>query len=373
MELFNEIPVKFIKGKNCITENADALCLGKKALVVTGKRSAVKSGALDDVADALKSSSIEYEIFNEITENPLVSVCRKGGQCAIEANADFIIGIGGGSVMDAAKAIAAFAANPHSDEKMLFEYDKLSAPLPLVLVPTTSGTGSEANPYSVLTIDGELKKRTYNNNSYANVVFLDSKYTFTLNENYTLSTALDAFCHCLESYMSPKATEISMKLSLEGAKRIWSVFSQGLSDLDEDKREMLFYASTCGGAAINTTGTGFPHPMGYNLTLYKDVPHGRACAIFTQRYIEYCEKCDEGARRISEFCEAIGTESDILKKTITLLAQLDFDADLSLTPEEIEDYTEKIKTAANFKNCVYPIGEDEIRLIYKEMFEQKEG
>ncbi len=373
MELFNGIPVKFITGRDCIIEKSSEICLGQKALIVTGKRSAVKSGALDDVTCALKNNGISFAVFNEITENPLVSVCYKGGQTAIEESADFIIGIGGGSVMDAAKAIAAFAANPHSDEKMLFEYDKLGDPMPLVLVPTTSGTGSEANPYSVLTLDDEVKKRTYNNKSYADVVFLDAKYTFTLNENYTLSTALDAFCHCLESYMSPKATNMSMKYALDGASAIWSVFSEGIADIDEYQREKLFYASSCGGAAIDTTGTGFPHPMGYNLTLYKGVPHGRACAIFTQRYIDYCEQCDEGKKRVSDFCRYIGTDSDILKKTITLLAQLDFDVDLSLTPEEIEEYTEKIKTAANFQNCVYPIGEDQIRLMYKEMFEQREG
>ena len=100
------MPVRIVSGENAVKNNAASLVLGKHALIVTGRRSAVASGALADVTFVLEAQGIGYTLFNKITENPLASTCREGGALCREIGADFVIGIGGGSALDAAKAIS---------------------------------------------------------------------------------------------------------------------------------------------------------------------------------------------------------------------------------------------------------------------------
>ncbi len=362
------MPVKLITGENCVEKNREFFKLGKKCLIVTGKTSAKASGALDDVTAALDHAGVEYEIFDKIGENPLLSVCVDGGNAATCFGADFIVGIGGGSPLDAAKAIAAFAANSGIASMELFDVNKLKPSLPLISIPTTAGTGSEVNPYSIITLDSENKKRTFNSpHSYFKYAFVDPKYTYSLGAEYTVSTALDAFCHCIESYLSPKSTNVSRMFAAYGGKHIWKVltataFNGGI--YTPEMREALSYAATAGGIAINATGTGFPHPMGYNLTLDRGIPHGRACAAFTGLYIEYNLRDTEGARLLGEFAENIGAAVSEIASVIPKLANVN----LVLDDKTIVKYIEKVKTAANFANSPYKINEQEIHEIYKRLF-----
>ena len=360
------MPTRVIGGKDCIAKNSGLFKLGKSCMIVTGAASAIKSGALDDVVEALCDNGIEYIVYDKIRENPLLSSVYDGGVIAKEFGCDFVVGIGGGSPMDAAKAIAAFIANPCVAPDEIFNVDKLAPSVPIILVPTTSGTGSEGNPYSILTLDGMDKKRTFNSPySYAKYAFLDYKYTLSLSRDYSLSTALDAFCHCIESYMSPKSTDVSRMFALYGAKNIWNCFD-GLecADILEEAREALMYASFAGGVAINTTGTGFPHPMGYNLTFYADLPHGRACAVFIGKYIEYQSKTEEGRRLLSEFASYLGTTPEAIAEKLPRLSEFD----ITLDNETVNMFADKIKTAGNFANAQYKISYDEMISIYKELF-----
>lgn len=360
------MPTKIFSGRDCIEKNADKLAVGNCCMIVTGANSAVKSGALDDVISVLSDKGIGYVIYDEIRENPLLSTIYDGGVIARESGCDFVIGIGGGSPMDAAKAIAAFAANPGIAPDEIYNVSALKPSLPIILVPTTSGTGSEANPYSIITLDGQDKKKTFNSPySYAKYAFLDYKYTISLSRNYSLSTALDAFCHCIESYMSPKSTEISRMFALWGAKHIWDSFEELYNgNISEESREALMYASFAGGVAINTTGTGFPHPMGYNLTFHSDLPHGRACAAFIGKYVEYQMKDEEGRRLICDFAKTLGTTPEEIGRRLPALSEYNARID----DDTIAVFAEKIKSAGNFANAQYKISYDEMIEIYKELF-----
>lgn len=143
---------------SCVKTHSSLFALGKKAVVVCGKHSARACGALDDVESVLKKLGIDYIIYDKVTENPPVSTCYAGGQAAIEAGCDFVIGIGGGSPLDASKAVAVYAANPDFAPDDAFS-DKIRAALPIIAIPTTAGTGSEVNPYSVMTLDKKMSKR----------------------------------------------------------------------------------------------------------------------------------------------------------------------------------------------------------------------
>ncbi len=366
------MPTAIFSGEGVIRQHAPKFALGKKCVIVTGKNSAKASGALGDVFDVLMYLGIKGALFDKITENPLLSTAYEGGRAAAEFGAEFVIAIGGGSPLDAAKAIAAFATNPDISEMDLFTA-KLNPSLPIIAIPTTAGTGSEANPFAVMTLDGENQKRSFKSPaSYPVYAFLDPKYTESLGLSYTVSTALDAFCHCAESYLSPKSTEISRAFATLGAKKCYPILAklaqlsdgEGVLDAMKPYREELLAASCAGGIAINTTGTGFNHPLGYPLTMYKGFPHGRACGVFMQEYYSFNMQSEEGAKLIAEFCAALGDTPENVAANIVKWSAVD----VKLADEEIALYVENVKGAGNYANSPYVINEAQMKEIYERLF-----
>lgn len=360
------LPVRIVSGPDCIQKNASLLSIGHSALIVTGKNGAKKSGALDDVIAALAAHGIEYTVFDKITENPPIETCFDGGRLAADVGADFIIGIGGGSALDAAKAIAAFAANQQISALEIFDPEKRRLPsLPIIAVPTTSGTGSEANPYSVLSLLGGEKKKTFTApDSWPKVAFLDGRYTYSLSREQTLSTALDAFAHALESYLSPKSTEISSMMAFYASSHIWDIIKDDPEEYTEFMHDRLMCASCAAGIAISITGTGFPHPLGYSITMLDGIPHGAACAVFEGDYIEYNMRSPMGKIKLLEFAEAHETTVDTLIKRLPELSGVK----LSFTEEEISKRVELIADAKNYTNSPYVISKEEMYDIYRKHF-----
>lgn len=361
-----DLPVKIVSGKDCIKSNADLLKLGKTAFIVTGKNGARLSGALGDVCDTLGSLGIIYRIMDNVAENPPLETCYKGGRMAAEIGADFVIGIGGGSAIDAAKAVAAFATNQEISMDELFDPDKRTQKaLPIIAIPTTSGTGSEANSYSVLSLPDGLRKKTFSaRDSWPTVAFLDPKYTYSLSTDQTMSTALDAFAHVLESYLSPKSTEISELLSLYAANNIWSIIKNDPDEFTEEMHEILLCASCAAGIAISITGTGFPHPLGYSLTMLHGIPHGRACAIFDGDFIKYNMRSEEGKNRLIKFANAIGDDIGIIAEKLPELAKIN----LHLSSDAILDHVDLVAEARNYFNSPYVISKREMIEIYRSHF-----
>ena len=365
------MPTQILGGVDAVKANAAKFKLGRHALIVCGRNSAEKCGALADVKAVLDENGIAYTIYNKIMENPLMSTCFEGGRLAAEVGADFIVAIGGGSPLDAAKAIAAYAANPGIAAEEIYTA-ALAPSLPMIAIPTTAGTGSEVNLYSVLTLDGKNVKKTFKSPySYPKYAILDAKYMYSLNREYTVSTALDAFCHCAESYLSPKSTEHSRTYAVMGAKKLYAaleaIAAAGVcADMRsfDDLRWELLTGSCAGGIAINTTGTGFNHPLGYNITLYNGIPHGRACGVFMEEYFAYNARTEEGARLIEEFCAALGKSPEKIAADIVSWS----DVHVKLTDEEIALYIENVKGAGNYANAPYVINVGEMKDIYEKLF-----
>ena len=283
-----------------------------------------------------------------------------------EVGADFVIGIGGGSPLDAAKAIAAFVANPHIAAEEIYDAERLTAPsLPIVAIPTTAGTGSEANLYSVLTLPNGQKKKTFKRqDSWPRVSFLDPKYTASLPKGATVSCALDAFAHALESYFSPKSTPDSERMALWAAAKIWPILLAEPTEYTPAMREDLLYAATAAGIAISITGTGFPHPLGYSITLLDGIPHGAACAVFDGDFITYNSRLPEGAARAASFAAAIGTDVETLVSALPRLSGVSF----RFSESEIAERVELVASASNYVNSPYVINRDEMAEIYRAHF-----
>ncbi len=316
------MPVKCFRGNGCVTENSSALALGNSCLIVTGKNSAKLSGALDDAVKSLEKEGVSYGIFDGIGENPLLSACYKAGEAAREIKADFILGIGGGSVLDASKAIAIYAANSDLSPIDIYKREYKNKALPVALIGTTAGTGSEVTAVAVLTNDETgIKKSISGPDCYAAVAFCDPKYTWSMSYKTTVSTALDAFAHAIEGFFTQKCDGVLRLFAEKCIPELYSCLCT-LSETDTvpiEIREKLYYASIYAGLVINTCGTAFPHPLGYVLTENYGVPHGMACAAFFSPFIDRCAEFAPG--KIADFCNMTG-DIDKVKAVISSLTDL---------------------------------------------------
>jgi len=297
-------PVKIISGRGCVREY-DFSALGKKCLIVCGGRSARLCGALDDVRSALTAAKIAYTEFDKVEQNPSVETCYAAGELARETGARFIVAIGGGSPLDAAKAAAYFAPNRHLTPDTLYDGECRENPLPVIAIPTTAGTGSEVTQYSVLTCHRiENKKTLKTPKIFPVAALLDAEYTVTLPPSVTNATAVDALCHAIEGYLSKSATVVSDSL----AEKAMYYMGRGIRALAEGRldfalRERLLYGSMLAGMVISVTGTCFVHSFGYPFTYFEGLSHGVANACFLPAFVRLSETvAQDKVLRIYRLC-----------------------------------------------------------------------
>ena len=282
------MPVKFITGLNCVLEsNINLKTYGSKAFIVTGKHSALASGAQDDILKKLEKEEIKYVIYNEIKENPTTVIIQNGANLFRENKCDFIIGIGGGSAIDSAKAISVITANDIKVEDVYFP-EKLKKAYPIISIPTTSGTGTEVTPFSVITNPEINKKAGFGNPLlFPKISFLDPRYMRSMSVKVTRDTAIDALSHLLEGLYSNKRNEIIFPLIFEGISVIIKNLKNAMENPDDlDLREKLMIASTWGGIVIAQTGTTVQHSIGYPVTSTFGTTHGMSNGIFMKSVME---------------------------------------------------------------------------------------
>ena len=289
------LPVRVLSGKGIVRAHAaDLAAFGKKALIVTGRRSAAACGVYDDICAALDEAGVDHVLFDEVEENPSTATVMRGRDRALEAGADFVIGAGGGSPMDAAKAVALMAAHPDKDAEYLYAKDPDNVHLPLVLIPTTCGTGSEVTAVSILSIERLGIKKSAPFRVFAELSLIDGSYLGKAPRSMLCNTAFDALSHLYESYVNTSATVISRMIA-ENGLRTWSgslPVLLGERPAEDADRERLMYAAMLGGMAIAHTGTGIPHGLSYALTYQLGIPHGKAVNYFTAGYLKEASKED---------------------------------------------------------------------------------
>ncbi len=295
--MFYYMPVKVYEEKDCVAKHAEELAsFGRKALIVTGAHSAKANGSLDDVINALKSEKTEYAIFDKVEENPSVETIMRARDFGLSENADFLIGIGGGSPMDAAKAIAYMMKNKDLTSEALFDKGAVSDYLPVIAVPTTCGTGSEVTGVSVLTRNDIHTKMSMTHKIFPSLALIDAKYLLTASRNVIVNTTMDSFAHLVESYINSTATEFSRDIAITGLK-YWSLSREIILNNEKpsyDNLRNMLLASTYGGMAIAHTGTSLPHGLSYALTYNTHMAHGKACGYFIGGYLAESDKEEVG-------------------------------------------------------------------------------
>ncbi len=329
------MPTRLLTGRDCV-KNAGAYLkpLGKRCLVVTGRHSARACGALADVTAVLEEAGIDWCLFDGIGQNPLFVDCQAAAEKAVDWGAAFILGIGGGSPLDAAKCIAVLTANPGMGAEAFYAIAWNHAPLPVVAVGTTAGTGSEVTPIAVITSPEGRKKSARSDLLYPVLSLGDAKYTQTLSNEVTRSTAIDAFSHCVESYFGRTANQLSRDYAVCGLRLLLEVFRrtpvEGYGSLSAEEREDLYNASVYGGLAINLTGTALPHAMGYLLTEQRGIPHGIACAIYQPAFFDHNSRVMP--ELTAQFLQEIGcTREEYLQIVSAFIPE----KKMAFTPEEI--------------------------------------
>ncbi len=282
------MPTKVLFGYNCVNENKELLrCLGTNALIVTGKSSAIKSGALEHITSILKENNTEFVIYDKIRENPTLESVQEGRYICKQNKCDFIIAIGGGSPIDAAKAIAILAKN-NIRLRDIFNPSFYNSALPLVAIPTTSGTGTEATPYSVITDESSGKKAGFGSPvNFPDLSFCDPSYTSSMSPKVTRDTGIDALSHLLEGLYSNKREKLTYPLIHKGIKLIIDNLEIAINEPDNlEAREAMMQASLYGGMVISHSSTTLQHSIGYPITTVYGVSHGLANGIFMKPMME---------------------------------------------------------------------------------------
>ena len=297
------VPTDIYVEKNCVKNHTqNLLAMGKRAFIMTGRTSAKKNGSLNDVTAVLDAGRVPYQVFDQVEENPSTDTVGNAAQQAREFGADYIIGIGGGSAIDAAKAVALLLANPSLIADNLHKApEKPLGHVPVVAVPTTCGTGSEATPVAIITNHKIHLKKSIPHKIFPALALVDGKYLASAKKTLIVNTAVDALAHMVESILNVYSNAFN-RMCPEYGLRLWGEFKEALlsdSPVDEGLYEKLMLTSTIAGMSIAHTSTAVPHGMSYDLTLHQGVPHGPAVGYFLAAYVEICEKkVPEDVKRI---------------------------------------------------------------------------
>lgn len=278
------LPVNLVFGRgksDRIGEKAAAL--GKRALIVTGGSSTKRSGLLSKTEAMLREKGLSYTVFDKVTPNPLTTTVQEGAALAASEACDVVIALGGGSSIDAAKGIAFQTVNGGDISDYIFGRKFSDKALPIIAVPTTCGTGSEGNGFSVMTNPETMDKKSLRCSAIVPACsIIDPLLMTTMPKSTLAAVGFDALCHCMEGYLSSISQPLTELQALEGirlvAQSLYHVYADGM---DLDSWDKLCLASTLGGMIINTAGVTAPHGMEHPASGLKDIVHGRGLAALT--------------------------------------------------------------------------------------------
>ncbi|OOM80244.1 1,3-propanediol dehydrogenase [Clostridium puniceum] len=289
MKFDYNLPVNLLFGRGRINEvGSEVAKYGKKVLIVTGRSSTKKSGLLDKTKNLLEEVKVEYEIFDRVEQNPLTTTVYEGVEAIKETGCDVILGLGGGSIMDAAKSIAFTAKNSGDISEYIFGIKQGKDALPIVLVPTTCGTGSEGNCFSVLTNPETKDKKSLRTNIIiAKASIIDPELMTTMPKGILASVGFDALAHNMEAYVSKIGQPLTDMKALYGIKLLAeNLIKVYKNSNDLEAWEKVSLASTLGGMVIGVSGVTAPHGMEHPASGLYDIVHGKGLAALTPIIVE---------------------------------------------------------------------------------------
>lgn len=262
------------------------LTRGKKVLIVTGKGSAKRLGYLDLVSQRLEAAEKEVYTYSGVSPNPRVAEVEEGARIIQDQQVETVVGLGGGSVMDAAKVIAV-AGKGVQGVRALFEGEPAKQRVGLVLAPTTAGTGSETSKGAILSDDATRHKTGVRGDAlFADIAIVDPEVTLSMPARLTAETGYDVFTHAVETFLSVQAQPITELLSLEALRLVAQYLPRAVRDgADRESREQMAYASTLMGFNLANSSTCLPHRMQYPVGARTDTSHPLGLAALYPAWI----------------------------------------------------------------------------------------
>ena len=389
MEFSYFLPVNIQFGWNKVDNVAGFIApYGKKALIVTGRTSAKKSGLYDRVVAKLDAAHIGHVLFDQVDANPLTTTALDGANLAKSESCDMVIAIGGGSIMDSAKGIAFMAVNDGDINDYIFNRKTSDNALPLIVIPTTCGTGSEGNGFGVLTNPETGDKKSLRCNAIVpKVSIVDPAVMGTMPPHVLASVGFDALCHNIEAYTSKTAQPFTDALAHYAVillaqylvplyKHVKAIVNGQEAVLNKKQLtkawESVTLASTIGGMVINTAGVTLGHGMEHPASGLKDITHGVGLAVIEPVVVEYTwsansEKFNSLARIFNH-----GDGSELGEALRLIVHDLDLTTNLTelgFTKKDIPWLVDNVYVVAtgNIANTVAKISREDIEVLYKKM------
>ncbi len=310
------LPSKIVFGENSVKE-LPRICkkFGTRHLLICGKTSMKKIGFLSYLKENFKKEGLELEVFFKERGEPTLEMNDCAQKLCKKFSPESVIGIGGGSVIDLAKAVAGIA----NKKKSIYEYMYKNIPLEseglsFIAVPTTAGTGAELTPNAVLISKEKKFKKSFRSDFlFAKIVILDPLLTLNLDFKNTLYSALDGIVQAIESYTSKNASEFTQPLSLESLKLLYKGLREVSKDLGNiEARKNLLYGSSLGGIALSNARLGAVHGIAHPIGALYDVPHGLVCSTLLPYVIEY--NLDICAPLYKEIAKILGLKKELKNK-----------------------------------------------------------
>lgn len=303
------LPGRTIMGDGALEQSENIIkSFGKKALIVSGKN-VTKMGTVKIITDCLEKWEIDYLIFNEITGEPTEVMIEAGVKSYKEGKCDFCIAVGGGSPLDSGKAIVAMTKLEGEISDYMGQTMEGKFP-PLVLIPTTAGTGSEATKFTVITDSKkDIKMLLKGEALLPDLAIIDAKFSLTAPKGVTAATGMDALTHAVEAYTSRKANPLTDTFALSSIKKIFKYLPLVYKNGEDKKvREEMAIAAYEAGVCINNSSVTIVHGMSRPIGALFHVPHGISNAMLIKECLSYV--LDGSYERFGEIGRAIGAADE---------------------------------------------------------------
>lgn len=338
---------------------------GKNAMVVIGDSGIMLTqGYLARVQGLLSEQGVQSIVYDRVKPNPESCFVEEAAQICRDKKVDFILGLGGGSTIDAAKAIALLAAN----EGELWDYVSAGTgknktaqnnALPLIAIPTTAGTGTEVTPASVITKAGSREKIGIRHESmYPSMAIVDPNLMHSMPPFLTATTAMDAFFHAVESYLSTVRSPNADLLALEAIHLICHYLPRAIEEgSDEEARIALAWASTAAGLCLSQAVAISQHSMEHALSaFYPDLPHGAGLVLLSKAYFSLL--ADKGVEKLGDLsmamADSIGFELPEEQAVAAFVPILEeFIRSIGLSEMKLSDFGMQQKDIPALANCAF--------------------
>jgi len=324
---------------------------GKRALIVTDKV-IHNLDFVEKVVNYLKEAGLEVNFFDDVEPEPSIETIVKGAEFAKKCGPDWFIGLGGGSSMDAAKAIWVLYERPDMEVAAINPLEKLGLrkKARLICIPTTSGTGADVTWATVITDKKEHKKLENSSREIvADIVILDPELTLNLPPRLTAGTGLDALAHAVEAYVSQYRNDFSDAMAIKAIQNIFDYLPRAYKDgKDKEAREKVHNAATMAGLAISNSMHGLGHSLGHPIGALFNIPHSEIIGVVLPYTIEYNAMNAED--RYAEIARAIGIEAEtskeatenLVKAIRDLIREIDVPASVGEMGISWEEYQQKL-------------------------------